>query len=54
MINELKLLFERMEIDVWEVIEAASTNRLALHRFTRSGAGGHCVPIDPFYLTWKA
>jgi UDP-N-acetyl-D-glucosamine dehydrogenase len=55
MINELKLLFERMQIDVWEVIAAASTKPFGFAPFYPGpGLGGHCVPIDPFYLTWKA
>ena len=55
MINELKLLFERMGIDVWEVIRAASTKPFGFTPFYPGpGLGGHCIPIDPFYLTWKA
>jgi UDP-N-acetyl-D-glucosamine dehydrogenase len=55
LINELKLLFERMNIDVWEVIEAASTKPFGFTPFYPGpGLGGHCIPIDPFYLTWKA
>jgi UDP-N-acetyl-D-glucosamine dehydrogenase len=55
MINELKLLFERMDIDVWEVVKAASTKPFGFTPFYPGpGMGGHCIPIDPFYLTWKA
>ncbi len=55
MVNELKLLFDRMGIDVWEVIEAASTKPFGFTPFFPGpGLGGHCIPIDPFYLTWKA
>jgi len=55
MINELKLLFERMHIDVWEVIGAAATKPFGFTPFYPGpGLGGHCIPIDPFYLTWKA
>lgn len=55
LVNELKLLFERMDIDVWEVIEAAKTKPFGFQAFYPGpGLGGHCIPIDPFYLTWKA
>lgn len=55
MVNELKKLFDRMEIDVWEVIRAASTKPFGFQAFYPGpGLGGHCIPIDPFYLTWKA
>jgi UDP-N-acetyl-D-glucosamine dehydrogenase len=55
MINELKLLFERMDIDAWEVIGAAATKPFGFTPFYPGpGLGGHCIPIDPFYLTWKA
>ena len=55
MINELKMLFDRMEIDVWEVIAAAATKPFGFQPFYPGpGLGGHCIPIDPFYLTWKA
>ncbi len=55
LVNELKILFDRMGIDVWEVIEAAATKPFGFHPFYPGpGLGGHCVPIDPFYLTWKA
>ena len=55
MINELKVLFARMGIDVWEVIAAAATKPFGFHAFYPGpGLGGHCIPIDPFYLTWKA
>jgi UDP-N-acetyl-D-glucosamine dehydrogenase len=55
LVNELKVLFDRMGIDVWEVIEAAKTKPFGFHAFYPGpGLGGHCIPIDPFYLTWKA
>ena len=55
MVNELKLVFHRMGIDVWEVIEAAKTKPFGFMPFYPGpGLGGHCIPIDPFYLTWKA
>lgn len=55
MINELKVLFDRMGINVWEVIQAASTKPFGFQPFYPGpGLGGHCIPIDPFYLTWKA
>lgn len=55
MVNELKLLFERMDIDLWEVIRAASSKPFGFTPFYPGpGLGGHCIPIDPFYLTWKA
>ena len=55
LVNEMKVLFDRMEIDVWEVIEAASTKPFGYTPFYPGpGLGGHCIPIDPFYLTWKA
>jgi len=55
MVNELKMLFERMGIDVWEVIDAAKTKPFGFQAFYPGpGLGGHCIPIDPFYLTWKA
>ncbi|HUU94567.1 MAG TPA: UDP binding domain-containing protein, partial [Phycisphaerae bacterium] len=51
----LKLLFDRMGIDIWEVIRAASTKPFGLTPFYPGpGLGGHCIPIDPFYLSWKA
>lgn len=55
LVNELKLLSERMGIDIWEVIEAAKTKPFGFNAFYPGpGLGGHCIPIDPFYLTWKA
>lgn len=55
MVNELKQLFDRMKIDVWEVIEAAATKPFGFQKFLPGpGLGGHCIPIDPFYLTWRA
>lgn len=53
--NEMAILCEKMEIDVWEVIEAAKTKPYGFMAFYPGpGLGGHCIPIDPFYLTWKA
>lgn len=55
LVNELKVVFEAMGIDVWEVIEAAKTKPFGFMPFYPGpGLGGHCIPIDPFYLTWKA
>ncbi len=55
LVNELKVLFDRMGIDVWEVIAAASTKPFGFQAFYPGpGLGGHCIPIDPFYLAWKA
>ena len=55
MVNELKMLFDRMGIDVWEVIEAARSKPFGFQAFYPGpGLGGHCIPIDPFYLTWLA
>ena len=55
MVNELKTLLAEMKIDIWEVIEAASTKPFGYQAFYPGpGLGGHCIPIDPFYLTWKA
>lgn len=55
LVNELKVALEAMRIDVWEVIEAASTKPFGFMRFTPGpGLGGHCLPIDPFYLSWIA
>ena len=55
LVNELKVVFERMGIDVWEVIEAAKTKPFGFTPFYPGpGLGGHCIPVDPFYLTWKS
>ncbi|MGB9005328.1 MAG: nucleotide sugar dehydrogenase, partial [Candidatus Aminicenantales bacterium] len=55
LVNELKMIFERMGIDIWEVIKASSTKPFGFMPFSPGpGLGGHCIPIDPFYLTWKA
>jgi len=55
LVNELKVLFDRMGFDVWEVIRAASTKPFGFTPFYPGpGLGGHCIPIDPFYLSWKA
>jgi len=54
-VNELKLLCLRMGINIWEVIEAASTKPFGFQPFYPGpGLGGHCIPVDPFYLSWKA
>jgi UDP-N-acetyl-D-glucosamine dehydrogenase len=55
LVNEMKIILDRMGIDVWEVIEAAKTKPFGYMPFYPGpGLGGHCIPIDPFYLTWKA
>jgi UDP-N-acetyl-D-glucosamine dehydrogenase len=55
LVNELAILCDRMDIDIWEVVEAASTKPFGFMQFNPGpGLGGHCIPIDPFYLTWKA
>jgi UDP-N-acetyl-D-glucosamine dehydrogenase len=55
LVNELKLLSDRMDIDIWEVIDAASTKPFGFTPFYPGpGLGGHCIPIDPYYLSWKA
>ncbi len=55
LVNEMKMIFDRMDIDVWEVIRAASSKPFGFMPFYPGpGLGGHCIPIDPFYLTWKA
>jgi UDP-N-acetyl-D-glucosamine dehydrogenase len=55
MVNELKMLFDRLGIDIWEVIDAAKTKPFGFQAFYPGpGLGGHCIPIDPFYLTWLA
>ena len=55
LVNELKTLLHRMGIDVWEVVDAAATKPFGFSAFYPGpGVGGHCIPIDPFYLTWKA
>ena len=55
LVNELKVLFDKMGIDVWEVIDAAKTKPFGFQAFYPGpGLGGHCIPIDPFYLTWLA
>ena len=55
LVNELKMLFDRMGFSVWEVIEASKTKPFGFQAFYPGpGLGGHCIPIDPFYLTWKA
>ncbi len=55
LVNELKMVFQKMGIDIWEVIKAAKTKPFGFTAFYPGpGLGGHCIPIDPFYLTWKA
>ena len=55
LVNELKLAYERMGIDVWDVLDAAETKPFGFMRFNPGpGWGGHCIPLDPFYLSWKA
>ena len=55
LVNELAMLCDRMEIDVWEVVDAAATKPYGFMRFEPGpGMGGHCLPVDPFYLSWRA
>ena len=55
LVNELAILCDRMDIDIWEVVDAASTKPFGFMRFEPGpGMGGHCLPVDPFYLTWRA
>lgn len=55
LVNEMKQVFASMGVNVWEVLDAASTKPFGFHRFNPGpGIGGHCIPVDPFYLTWKA
>ena len=55
LVNELKVIYQKMGIDIWEIIEAAKTKPFGFMAFYPGpGLGGHCIPIDPFYLTWKA
>ena len=55
MVNELKLVLDRMGVNIWEVIDAAKTKPFGFMPFYPGpGMGGHCIPIDPFYLSWKA
>ncbi len=55
LVNELKIVFDRMGIDIWSVLDAASTKPFGFMRFNPGpGWGGHCIPLDPFYLSWKA
>jgi len=55
LVNELAILCDRMEIDIWEVVDAAATKPYGFMRFEPGpGMGGHCLPVDPFYLTWRA
>ena len=55
LVNEMKIIFDRLGIDIWEVIKAASSKPFGFMPFSPGpGYGGHCIPVDPFYLTWKA
>jgi UDP-N-acetyl-D-glucosamine dehydrogenase len=55
LVNELKIVYDRMGIDIWEVLDAAETKPFGFMRFDPGpGWGGHCIPLDPFYLAWKA
>ncbi|MHC4200824.1 MAG: nucleotide sugar dehydrogenase, partial [Planctomycetota bacterium] len=55
LVNELKGIFEKLGVDIWEVIDAAKTKPFGFHAFYPGpGMGGHCIPVDPFYLWWKA
>jgi UDP-N-acetyl-D-glucosamine dehydrogenase len=55
LVNEMKLILEKLNVDIWEVVEAAATKPFGFQAFYPGpGLGGHCIPIDPFYLTWKA
>lgn len=55
LVNELKMVYDRMGIDIWEVLDAAATKPFGFTRFNPGpGFGGHCIPLDPFYLSWKA
>ncbi|MFW6139548.1 MAG: nucleotide sugar dehydrogenase, partial [Spirochaetota bacterium] len=55
LVNELKVIFSKMNIDIWEVIDAANTKPFGFQAFYPGpGLGGHCIPIDPFYLSWKS
>lgn len=55
LVNEMKQVFESMGVNIWEVLDAAETKPFGYHRFDPGpGIGGHCIPVDPFYLTWKA
>jgi UDP-N-acetyl-D-glucosamine dehydrogenase len=54
-VNQLALLCERMDLDVWEIVDAAATKPFGFMRFTPGpGVGGHCIPVDPYYLSWRA
>jgi UDP-N-acetyl-D-glucosamine dehydrogenase len=55
LVNELKMVFSEMNVDIWEVLDAAATKPFGFMKFSPGpGLGGHCIPLDPFYLTWKA
>lgn len=54
LVNELKVVFEKLDVDIWEVLDAAETKPFGYKRFNPGpGIGGHCIPVDPFYLSWK-
>src|SRR5208282_4121446 len=55
LVNELKMLCLRMNLNIWEIIDAAATKPFGFHAFYPGpGLGGHCIPVDPYYLSWKA
>ena len=55
LVNELKMIFDKMDIDIWEVLDASATKPFGFHRFNPGpGWGGHCIPVDPFYLAHRA
>ena len=55
LVNELMMLCDKMKVSIWEVVEAVATKPFGIHTFYPGpGVGGHCIPIDPFYLGWKA
>ncbi len=55
LVNELALLCDRMQLNIWEVLDAAATKPFAFMKHAPGpGLGGHCIPLDPFYLSWKA
>jgi len=55
LVNELKMIFDKMDVDIWDVLDAAETKPFGFLRFNPGpGLGGHCIPLDPFYLAWKA
>ena len=55
LVNELKVIYDAMGVNIWEVLDAAETKPFGFTRFNPGpGWGGHCIPVDPFYMTWKA